>query len=129
MIKYTLLGSMATQSCPRCRKGKLFQFSTYNLLKFTKMHKKCSCCGQDFEMEPSFYEGAMYVSYALQVAQFITIFTATQILYPEARIGWYLSSITVSAIGLAPLVYRLSRTIWIHFFVKFHKEEILHQKL
>lgn len=87
------------------------------------MNLKCDDCNQPFFLEPSFYEGAMYVSYAFQVALFVTFFVAYQIVYPEAPLWVYITTVVVSSIVLIPFTYRFSRTVWIHFFVSYKKED------
>lgn len=87
------------------------------------MPERCECCGQEFELEPSFFYGAMYVSYALQVALLVTVFVAYQVLYPAADALTMIITVIGIAAVLYPLLLRLSRSIWIHFFVK-HDSEI-----
>lgn len=87
------------------------------------MHEKCSQCGQSFHLEPSFYYGALYVSYGLQVAIFATVSGAIAILYPGAPTAWYLTGVTVAILVLFPLVIRFSRSIWIHIFVKYDEKK------
>jgi hypothetical protein len=43
-------------------------------LKTQKMHEKCSHCGLIYQIEPSFFYGAMYVSYGLNVALVLSIY-------------------------------------------------------
>lgn len=114
-----LLLSTLLQKCPRCRTGRLFKAGNYNLKRFTDMHDGCPHCGQQFQLEPSFFYGAMYVSYALQVALIATVAVALNVLHPEAGLYWYIGGVVFSIIVLFPWVFRMSRSIWIHFFVKF----------
>src|SRR3546814_16604797 len=58
--------------CPRCRKGNMFTHAAFHP-KFSKMNKNCPVCNLQFEIEPGFYWGAMYFSYALNVAEMVTI--------------------------------------------------------
>ncbi len=119
---FKFLGNIISHKCPKCRKGPLFTHKAYDLKHFSKMPKQCECCNQPYELEPSFYYGAMYVSYALQVALLVTVFTAYQILYPDVDVMIMIATVIgVSAI-LYPVIIRLSRSIWIHFFVSFSKE-------
>ncbi|MEQ8928031.1 MAG: DUF983 domain-containing protein [Fulvivirga sp.] len=113
-----MLKTILTQKCPRCGQGDLFKSSTYNLKHFAEMHTQCAHCNQKFELEPSFYTGAMYVSYALQVAIFTAVIVAYKVLYPQASVTTYILSIIGAIILLVPLTFRLSRSVWIHFFVK-----------
>ena len=123
MRVFGFLTSILGQKCPKCREGHLFSHAPYNIKKFTEMNEKCSYCGQKFRFEPSFYDGAMYVSYALQVALFVTVLVAFQIVYPQARVMARFSTVASLAILLIPMIYRLSRTIWIHFFVKYDRSK------
>ncbi len=86
------------------------------------MHESCSVCNQPYVLEPSFYDGAMYVSYAIQVALFVTVFVAIQVLYPDADIAWYIGGVIALVIILYPIIFRLSRSVWIHFFVSYDKK-------
>ncbi|WP_424964423.1 DUF983 domain-containing protein [Ekhidna sp.] len=55
-----------------------------------KMHKKCPNCSQSLEPEPGFYTGAMYVSYAFQVAIIIAVITTTNVLGIDGSLEWYI---------------------------------------
>lgn len=117
--KPSLLYSILKQKCPRCRQGDLFVSHAYDLPRFTRMYEKCSNCGLRYELEPSFFYGAMFVSYAFQVALFIAVFVAIQVLYPEAGTWVYIVGVIGSILLLFPVIVRLSRSIWIHIFVKY----------
>lgn len=112
------LFSIVHQTCPRCQTGPLFVSGAYDLKNFTKMPEKCSHCGQRFELEPSFYSGAMYVSYALQVAIFTTVYVALRVLL-DPDMDVYMYSIIAAVIGLFPVTLRLSRAIYLNFFVRY----------
>lgn len=115
--------SMLFNKCPRCHQGDVFQSKNpYQLSQLFNMHKTCNHCHLQYEKEPSFFYGAMYVSYALTSGWFIV---------------WYLLYITVlssidtltfalmmagSLIVLSPLTLRWSRLIWLNFFYKFNKQ-------
>ncbi len=93
------------------------------------MYKQCPTCGQPTEIEVGFYTGAAYVSYALTVALAVAVFVAWYVLIgfemgnlDDFRIFWCLLA-TVTVIVLAtPYVMRLSRAIWLSFFVKYDKD-------
>lgn len=130
MKKRTLVSSILGQRCPRCREGEMFQSGAYNLTSFTKMHKSCGSCGHTFESEPGFFMGAMYVSYAFQVAIVVTTFVAITILIEDAPVWLYLTTILAMAALLFPMIFRLSRSIWIHLFVEYKPDSFvpLHSK-
>lgn len=121
MSNKNILSSMAGGCCPRCRKGPLFTHKAYNLKKFGSVHEHCPNCGQRFNLEPSFFYGAMYVSYAIQVALFVTVYVATKLFYPSAGLWWYFGWVVGIIVLLLPVLYRLSRSIWIHIFVKYNR--------
>ena len=100
--------------CPRCHEGDLFVYKAYTK-RFTHMHEKCSGCGLRYEQEPSFFTGAMYVSYALQVALFTTVYVALRVLFNPPMEAYIITTIA-AAIALLPLTLRLSRSIYINFF-------------
>lgn len=82
------------------------------------MHEKCSECGLQYAQEPSFYSGAMYVSYALQVALFTTVYVALRVLFnPIAEV--YMAAIIGAAFVLFPVTFRLSRAIYLNFFYSY----------
>lgn len=122
-MEKSMITSMLNNTCPKCREGKLFAYKTYDLKNFQKMNPECECCKQPFQLEPGFYDGAMYVSYALQVALFVSVFVAYQVLYPEADIWWYLLTVSVLIVLLIPVFLRLSRSVWIHFFIRYRPNE------
>lgn len=68
----------------------------------------------------------MYVSYALQVALLVTVFVAYQILYPDVEAHVMILTVVAIAFLLYPVLVRLSRSIWIHFFVKYDKNVPTH---
>ena len=117
-----MIKNILQQQCPRCRKGKLFQSNAYNLKSFAVMHEHCPCCGQRYHLEPSFYYGALYISYGLQVALFATVSVGLYVLVDDAPLSWYLGGVTALALLLFPVIFRLSRSVWIHIFVKYDPE-------
>jgi hypothetical protein len=91
------------------------------------MPERCHHCGLRYEQEPSFFSGAMYVSYALQVAWFTTIYVALRVLFdPSTEV--YMFSIIASAVALFPVTLRLSRTIYINFFFSYNANAVSHKK-
>ena len=104
------------QKCPRCRKGDMFIHSTYDLGKFQKMHRNCPVCGLHFELEPGYFWGAMYVSYALNVAQSVTLGILTYYLLNDP-VAWVYLTILIGAIFLfMPINFRLARVLMLHWF-------------
>ena len=111
--------------CPKCHSGYLFKNKNpYNLKKMFEMNDRCEHCQQSFAPEPRFYEGSMYVSYAFSVAIVVTVFTAFNILMDDVPLLPLIVTTITAAVGLSPLSFRLSRTVWIHFFYTFDKSKV-----
>lgn len=125
---FTYLRSILTQKCPRCHEGELFTHKWYNLKNNTKMTSSCSVCGQRTELEPGFYHGTGYVSYALTVGYSIITFvlwiSITNIGLGDKRVFWWLVIDVVSLIALQPWLMRISRLLWLSWF--FHDDDNLH---
>jgi len=95
-----------------------------NIFKFKsafKMNTNCSHCGLKYMMEPSFFYGAMYVTYALTVAISIITFIISTLMFNLNLIESFIP-IVVVLILTAPFSLRLSRIIWINIFVHFDKK-------
>jgi uncharacterized protein (DUF983 family) len=120
----SLAGSVLTNCCPRCRKGKLFTDPNPYHLKYTmRMPEHCPVCGQPFELQTGFYFGTGYVSYGLSVFvcafSFIAWFLTIGFSINDNRLFWWLGFNALLLIVLQPLLQRLARSIWIAFFVPY----------
>ena len=54
--------------CPKCRTGNMFNGPMYGF-GGQKMNKQCPHCNFTFEIEPGYFYVAMFVSYAMNVAE------------------------------------------------------------
>ena len=114
--------SVFSNKCPRCSEGNLFSTGNpYSFSDIDKMPENCPNCGQKYWIEPGFYYGAMYISYALTVALSVAVFVAMIVLW-EFDIKWYLGLNFAAIAILFPPIFRLSRSIWAHIFIKAQKE-------
>lgn len=119
--KGSKLHSIAHMTCPRCQEGKLFLTSNpYH--KMGAMPDHCAHCGLRYQLEPSFFFGAMYVSYALTVATFVAIWIIMELIYdPEV---WHIVlAIFGVLLALGPYMFRLSRVIWMNLFIHYAPEK------
>jgi uncharacterized protein (DUF983 family) len=90
----------------------------FKLTSTLKMHEKCSYCGLTYQIEPSFFYGAMYVSYGLNVAIGIATFLISYLIFHTSlKIAFV--AIIVALILLFPYVLRWARNIYINMFVTF----------
>lgn len=97
----------------------MFPEGTLYTTKFADMQPYCPCCGQSFEPEPGYYYGAMYVSFAINVLIF---FVSLIILYQfveEVTITMMIGVVAVVVIGFLPIIFRLSRVLWISIFIRY----------
>lgn len=121
--------SVLQNKCPRCREGNLFVEKNAYALKnsrYIKMHTNCPTCGQPTELEVGFYYGTSYVSYALGVAFSVAVFVAYWVLIGisiyDNSLFWYLGINSVLLVVLQPVLMRLSRSLWLSWFVKYDPE-------
>lgn len=121
------LPAIIKQKCPRCRSGNLFSNKNpYHLKETLVMNESCPICGQKSEIEKGFYVGTGYVSYALTVAFSVATFLAWWVIIgfslDDNRLFWWLGINAALMVGLQPYFMRLSRTVWLSFFVKYDKQ-------
>ena len=81
------------------------------------MHEHCEKCGQDFQIEPGFYYGSIWMSYPLVVLITITI-TSFFYLYLEVNFLLFMFILAITMLSLQPLILRLGRAMWLNIFVK-----------
>jgi len=119
-MKGSALYSIFSLKCPRCHQGKLFDTSVFDYAHPLSMGSTCTVCHQKYELEPGFYWGAMFVSYgvsAFMMFGLIALFFFGFNTSLEAAFGWTIAIIVI----LFVYILRLSRSIWIHLFVKYNK--------
>ena len=126
--KGSKLYSIFKMKCPRCHEGEFFISHPYDLRKAGDIHKHCSKCDLKYSKEPGFYYGAMYVSYALGVALFVTLWTSFNLFFPAVSTTFQITTIIVLTFLLTPYLYALSKIIWANLFIKYdrvrHSERI-----
>lgn len=118
--------------CPRCREGKLFKYPLgINFKRTLEMNKTCPVCGQPTEIEVGFYYGTSYVSYALTIALSVASLAVWWVFIGlsvnDNRFFYWLGFNAVLLIGLQPWLMRVSRSVWISWFVKYDPEWEDHQ--
>ena len=120
MLKKGLkLNSILTGTCPKCQNESMYvDKNLLNLSNVLKMNEKCSHCGLTYQIEPSFFYGAMYVSYGLNVAIGIASFIISYLVF-HASLKTAFIAIVATLIVLFPLVLRWSRNIYINIFVDY----------
>lgn len=122
--KPNIVLSILQNKCTRCRRGKLYKYSNpYNLRNFMKMNERCPVCGQPLDMEPGFYYGTNLVSYTIAVLIVVITFILWWIFIgfslSDSRFFIWMLFACVLLLLLQPPLMRLSRTIWLAFFVPY----------
>ena len=119
--KGTKLYSILTSTCPKCHEESMFKNKNpYVLSEALSMHEKCSHCGTKYKIEPSFFYGSMYVSYAVGIAFGTAAFIISFFVF-NASLNIIFISIILTLIVFMPIILRLSRNIWINFFISYDK--------
>jgi len=104
-------------------------YKSLKLSHIFDMPDNCPVCNQKYDLEDGFWFGTGYVSYALAVAVSATTFVAWLVLVgvstDDNRIFWWLGFNTVVLVITQPWLMRLSRVLYMRFFVKYdeHYEE------
>lgn len=117
---YNMIRNVLKNRCPNCNKGKVFMDKNFFFsVGFPKMHEQCSHCHYKFEKEPGYFFGAMFVNYALTVAEGIITYLILLNFF-EKPIDLRMIPIIGSVIILLCFFnIRLSRMIWIYMFRKY----------
>lgn len=80
------------------------------------MPKHCSKCNLRYEIEPGFFYGAMYISYAFSVAITIIFGFATYFIANNPEPWVYPVVVSTVILFLFPYSFRYSRTLMLHIF-------------
>ncbi|WP_026462499.1 DUF983 domain-containing protein [Adhaeribacter aquaticus] len=117
--KNSLLSTIMQAKCPRCREGNMFPANTLYSRRFADMYPGCPCCGQTFEPEPGYYYGAMYVSFGFSTGIFLFVVFVLNFLVEEITMAMVMGAVVAIVVGLLPVVFRLSRAVWINIFIRY----------
>ena len=122
-LKGTKLYSIVTGSCPVCQSESMYkEHNPYKLGKIFEMNERCSYCNTKYKIEPSFFYGAMYVSYAVGVGFAIVAFIISYVIFNLSALYTFYS-IVGTLIIFMPFIMRISRNIWINFFMHYDKSK------
>ncbi|MEW7277857.1 DUF983 domain-containing protein [Aquimarina sp. 2201CG1-2-11] len=124
-LKGTKIYSILTGSCPVCQNESMYQVSNpYKLTHTLQMNEQCSHCNTKYKIEPSFFYGAMYVSYPVGIAFAVAAFVISYLIL-EINLLKTFFVIVGTMIVFMPIIMRVSRNIWINFFMHYKKEKTL----
>ena len=117
MKKLSQLNAIVNCKCPRCREGDIFPAKLFSF-NLQKTNENCSHCGLRYEREPGYYYVAMFVSYALNVAEIIAVGITCYVLglgLDYDNLWYFVGFILLGVTLLAPFNYRYSRVILLHW--------------
>lgn len=113
--------SILSGACPKCHSESMYVNSNPYIISDTlKMNDKCSHCKTKYKIEPSFFFGSMYVSYALGIAFATATFVISHYFFGSSLLTGFIAIVFILIICL-PIIARLSRNIWINFFMNYDK--------
>lgn len=116
--------SILTGSCPKCHSESMYGHTNpYRLGHLFDMHERCSHCNTKYKIEPSFFYGAMYVSYAVGIAFAVAAFVIAFLIFGASLINTFIA-IVGTLILFMPVIIRVSRNIWINFFIHYDKKAV-----
>lgn len=109
--------AIAKSKCPQCQSGKLFNYPFYNLKKFMEMDSHCKVCGLKYEVEPGFFWGAMYVSYALTVGLMLVL-GGLIFFFSGGKAGFWTYTLPIvgSLVASSPITFRYARVLMLYLF-------------
>ncbi len=119
-LKQTKLYSILTGKCPVCHNESMYsETNPYILSKTLKMQERCSSCNTKYKIEPSFFFGAMYVSYPVGLLFAGIVFGLCYLVFNFSLMVTY-ALIVLAMLILQPIIMRLARNIWINFFMSYN---------
>lgn len=122
----SLFRSIMDMKCPKCREGDLFINNTLSFQKPFDMPKQCPNCKLNYMPEPGFYFGAMFISYGVSI-----VFSLSLCLSLVFYFEWSVNAAMALLIFISVLsyiwVFKISRSLWIHFIIKFVPTSQLHK--
>ena len=111
--------SILRLKCPRCHEGNLFvSRNAYNFKNMLAMPEHCPVCNQNFEVEPGFYSGALWISFPIIVVIAIPFYLVMDFVL-RLSFEWMFIIMAIYILGLQPVIMRYSRAIWINVFVHY----------
>ncbi len=115
------LYSILFGTCPKCHQESMYKVkNAYILTDTLTINECCSHCALKYRIEPSFFYGSMYVSYAVGIAFAFVAFVISYFVFNSSLLTTFIA-IVATMVGFMPIIMRLSRNIWINLFVHYKK--------
>lgn len=107
----SLRGRALRLRCPWCGVGRLFA-------GWFRMHRRCSECGLEFEREPGYYLGSIYINYGVAVVLTLVLHLLMQYVW-QVAIGIQVALLTGLASLFGLVFFRYARALWLAFDLAF----------
>ncbi len=120
MAPPSTLKAVLWAKCPRCRRGNMFSYSALHITKFDQMPEQCPVCRFRFEIEPGFFWGAMYFSYAFSVGIVVAVGVLLYYLANDPPTWVYLAVVTGIILISTSLLFRYARVLMLYMFGSVH---------
>lgn len=122
VLKGNKLYSILTGACPVCHEESMYkEKNPYKVSAIFDMHERCPNCNTKFKIEPSFFFGAMYVSYGVGIAFAVAAFILSYFVFKATLLISFLIIVATLFVFL-PVIVRLSRNIWVNFFFSYDRK-------
>lgn len=121
-LKGSKIYSILTGTCPVCQHESMYkEDNPYKVNQLFDMYDRCSNCGTKYKMEPSFFFGAMYVSYGVGIAFAVPAFVIPYYIFDVSLLTTFWIIVAALFVTL-PIVVRISRNIWVNLFFNYDEK-------
>jgi uncharacterized protein (DUF983 family) len=93
--------------CPCCGQGAIYR-------TLFEMHARCPVCDVQFEREPGYFVGSMYVSYFFSALLLGLFATLAWLIWPGLDLVYDVLIALVPFLPLTPFVQQYARTLWMY---------------
>lgn len=118
--KGSKLFSIFKFKCPHCHEGDFYKSSNpYNFSSMSEANEVCPICQRQILIEPGFYYGAMYISYAQAVGHIIVCLIIKSVFNLDIELMNFVILAGISLLILSPLYFALSKIVWANLFIHY----------
>lgn len=124
-LKGSKLYSIMFLKCPRCHQGKFLDAHPYRINRLNHVKDRCPVCDLNYKIEPSFYFGSMYISYAVGIALSGIVFAMGWLFWSLTLLQCF-ALISIVLVLAMPWIGAVAKSIWANLFMHYDSK-IAHQ--
>ena len=94
----------------------MFKHQWWQISKFAIFYQNCKECNLRFDREPGFFQGAMFISYAMSVALVAIAWFILYFVFADPVFEVYIAVIVILNLVLLPIFFRYSRVLYLYAF-------------